>query len=253
MSTVTVVIPALNEQRRIGSTLDTVLEVAASQPRLQLEILVVDDGSTDNTADVVTGYTSRHSTVRLIRHPVNRGLGQALRTALAEATGDKLLLVPGDNDMPAETIAALLAHADRADMVMCYFPARAQRGPARRLLSALFGLAYAICFDFVVEYINGPCVYPLARLRELQLVSTRFSIVAEINVKLLRQGVSFIEIPGRRQVGLEGSKSLSWRNLAETLRVFCQVWWQVHVSERTRFGLRPRRVQAVSPIVAGHG
>jgi len=238
-------IPALNEERRIGATLDTVLGVVARLPELQPDILVVDDGSTDGTADVVAAFAARHPAVRLIRHGVNRGLGQAFRTAVTAATGEKFLIVPGDNDMPAATIEALLAHADQADLVMCFFLNREQRGRMRHLLSTSFGLAYALCFDIYVEYINGPCVYPVQRLREIAYVSTRFSIVAETNVKLLRQGVSFLELPSYRQVGLEGSKSLSWRNLAETLRVFVQLLWQVHVSGRDRFSRRPRRVRPV--------
>ena len=243
---VTLMIPALNEARRIGATLDTVLGVAARQPGLRLEILVVDDGSTDDTAGIVTAYAARFPSVRLIRHPVNRGLGQAFRTALAGATGEKFLIVPGDNDMPASTLATLLANAAAADMVMCFFLNREQRGRARHALSTLFGLIYATCFDVHVQYINGPCVYPVMRLRELELASTRFSIVAEINVKLLRQGVSFLEVPSYRQTGLAGSSSFSLRNLAETIRVFGQLAWEVHVSQRGRYAQRPRRIQAAT-------
>lgn len=245
-------IPALNEARRIGFTLETVLGVAARLPDLRLEILVVDDGSTDNTAGVVTGYAQRHPAIRLVRHPANRGLGQAFRTGLAEATGDKLMIVPGDNDLPAATLATLLTHRDHADLVMCYFPDRAQRGPARKLLSATFGGIYALCFGIRVQYINGPCLYPVARLRELELTSTRFSIVAETNVKLLRQGLSFCEFPSIRQVGLEGSTSLSWRNLRETMRVFMHLFWAIHVGQRARFAGRPRRVPTNEPAPSGH-
>jgi len=244
MSSVTIMIPALNEERRIGATLDTVLGVATRLPGLRLEILVVDDGSTDNTAGIVTGYAGRFPAVHLIRHPVNRGLGQAFRTALAAASGDKFLIVPGDNDMPASIIEVLLANAGAADMVMCFFLNREQRGRARNLLSTLFGLIYATCFDVYVQYINGPCVYPVVRLKDLPLASTRFSIVAETNVKLLRQGVTFLEVPSYRQTGLTGSSSFSLRNLAETIRVFGQLVWEVHVSQRARYAQRPHRIQA---------
>jgi len=250
MPSITIMIPALNEERRIGTTLDTVLGVAAGQPGLRLEILVVDDGSRDNTAGVVAGYADRFPSVRLIRHPVNRGLGQAFRTALAQATGDKFLIVPGDNDLPAGTLGALLAQADAADMVMCFFPDRAERGRARNALSKLFGLIYAVCFDVHVQYINGPCVYPVARLRGLQINSTRFSIVAEINVKLLRQGLSFLELPSYRQTGLTGSSSFSFRNLVETAAVFCRLFYEVHLKSPARYARRPVRVMPASPAPA---
>lgn len=242
MPSITLMIPALNEERRIGSTLETVLGVLSRLPGVCVQVLVIDDGSTDGTAAVVRRYAGQHPAVELVQHDVNRGLGQAFRTALAHAKGDKFLIVPGDNDMPAATLRALLDGPDVADMTLCFFLNREQRGRVRNLLSTGFGLIYATVFDVYVQYINGPCVYPVKRLRELNLVSTRFSIVAEINIKLLRQGVSFIEVPSYRQTGLAGSTSFSFRNLRETARVFCHLVSEVHIRSRARYAHRPVRI-----------
>jgi hypothetical protein len=76
---------------------------------------------------------------------------------------------------------------------------------------------------------------------QMELHSTRFSIVAEINVRLLRQGVSFMELASNRQVGMEGSTSASWRSLLETARVFMQIFADVYFRERERYGKRPVR------------
>jgi glycosyltransferase involved in cell wall biosynthesis len=239
---ITLFVPALNEERKLPGTLDSLLGVAATLPELAIEILVVDDGSGDRTASIAETASRSDPRIRLLRHPENRGLGAAFKTALAAAHGSKLMIVPGDNDLPAATLAALLRQAKRADLVMCYFPDRAQRGRSRQILSSLFGLAYATAFDVHVQYINGPSLYPVDRLRELELFSNRFSIVAEINVKLLRRGVTFIEIAGRRQTGLEGSTSLSWRNLRETLAVFVRLCYEVLWRDRRLYGRRPSRV-----------
>jgi glycosyltransferase involved in cell wall biosynthesis len=241
MLTITILVPALNEEPRIAKTLDTALG-ALSSPDLEAQILVVDDGSTDATAAIVADYALRHPSVTLLRHPRNRGLGQALRTALQHAKGEKFLIVPGDNDLPADTIRLLVSQAGAADLVMCYFPDRGQRGRMRKAISALFGWIYSTVFDVHVEYLNGPCVYPTARLRQLQLFSNRFSIVTEINVKLLRQGVSFLEMPSLRQTGLEGSTSLSFRNLREVTAAFFRLGCEIHLKNRRAYGLRPRRV-----------
>jgi glycosyltransferase involved in cell wall biosynthesis len=239
----TLFVPALNEARRIEATLRGLLRISGATGTDAIQIVVVDDGCTDNTAAIVQELARAHPQIDLVRHPENRGLGAGLKTALAHARGRKFLIVPGDNDMPESVLRNLISNSDSADMVMCYFPDRGQRGWMRRALSSLFGLAYAVTFDVHVQYINGPCVYPTSRLRELRLHSTRFSIVAEINVKLLRQGVSFLEIPGHRQVGLDGSTSFSLRNLIETLRVFLSLLGDIHFRERRRFGHRPRRVR----------
>jgi len=239
----TLVVPALNEERNIASTLEAIGRVLASCPGKSAEVLVVDDGSTDSTAAVVEEIARRDTRVVLIRNPGNLGLGASLQVAIARAAGRQLLIVPGDNDLPPQTLLELIRSSGAADMVMCYFENREQRGRARNILSTLFGLIYTTAFDVYPQYINGPCVYPVANLRRLRLFSTRFSIVAEINVKLLRQGVSFLEVPSHRQVGMKGSSSFSLRNLWETASVFCRLLYDVHVANPGAYARRPVRVR----------
>jgi glycosyltransferase involved in cell wall biosynthesis len=244
MSSLTVAIPALNEERNVPLTIASVLSAAANAPGLAIEIIVIDDGSTDRTADVVTALARQHRNVRLLRNPRNLGLGASIRRAIDEAAGERFLIVPGDNDMPVATLELLFRSADAADVVMTYFLNEEIRGRVRYLLSDFFRLMYTTVFDLYVVYINGPAVYPVAKLRELELYSTRFSIVAEINVKLLRQGLSFVELPASRQTGIEGSRSASLRTLAETARVFVRLLWEVFVKQRRRYARRPVRISA---------
>jgi len=172
---------------------------------------------------------------------VNIGLGASIRRAIEVASMEKFLFIPGDNDIPASTLELLFRNAHVADVVMTYFHNDERRGRMRYLLSNLFKVIYTTTFDLYVVYVNGPAVYPTARLKQLELHSTRFSIVAEINVKLLRQGVSFVELASNRQVGMEGSTSASWRSLLETARVYIQIFADVYFRERERYGKRPVR------------
>ena len=154
---------------------------------------------------------------------------------------EKFLFIPGDNDIPVTTLEMLFSSAHMADVVMTYFHNDESRGRMRYLLSNLFRVIYTTTFDLYVVYINGPAVYPTIKLKQMELHSTRFSIVAEINVRLLRQGVSFMELASNRQVGMEGSTSASWRSLLETARVFTQIFADVYFRERERYGKRPVR------------
>jgi hypothetical protein len=178
----------------------------------------------------------------LVQNEQNIGLGASIRRAIAMAAMEKFLFVPGDNDIPASTLQLVFANAYAADMVMVYLLNDESRGRIRYLISTLFRLIYTTFFNLYVVYINGPAIYPVQKLRELHLHSTRFSIVAEINVKLLRQGVSFIEVPSNRQVGMEGSTSATLKSLAETVRVFLQIVADVYIREPARFGRQPVRV-----------
>jgi hypothetical protein len=147
--------------------------------------------------------------------------------------------------MPIATLEMLFRNATTADVVMTYFLDDEMRGRARYLLSAAFRLIYTTVFDLYVIYLNGPAIYPVATLRELELRSTRFSIVAEINVRLLRQGLTFIELPSLRQTGSAGSTSASLRSFVEAARVFAGLVGDVCFREREKYSKRPTRVRRV--------
>jgi glycosyltransferase involved in cell wall biosynthesis len=240
-TSLTVGIPAFNEQGNIAATIAAVLAAASRAPGLRIEILVVDDGSSDRTPDIVRGIACDQPGVRLIQNSRNLGLGQSVRRAIGEATGDRFMIVPGDNDMPAATLELLFRNAAAADVVMTYFVNEEIRGRLRYLVSEVFRLTYTTLFDLYVVYLNGPAVYPAAKLRELTIRSTRFSIVAEINVKLLRQGLTFAEVASTRQTGLAGSSSFSARNLFEAARVLFGLLLDVYVKEPGRYGKKPVR------------
>jgi hypothetical protein len=101
----TIVIPAYNEAQRIGPTLDHILFHAAHRS-WDIEIVVVDDGSSDATAEVVAGYAARSSFVRLIENPSHRGKGHSVHTGVMNATGDIILIT--DADLPASLDEAAL-------------------------------------------------------------------------------------------------------------------------------------------------
>jgi len=247
MLELSVVIPVYNEApnlERLYAEFTETLEAWGGS----YELLLVDDGSTDGTADIVRDLAKRYKYVRLIRNPRNLGLGASIRRAIEEAHTDKISFIPGDNDIPAVTLELLFRTAYAAEVVMCYFHNVELRGRFRFLVSTFFTLIYTTCFDLYVQYLNGPAVYPVGRLRDLKLRSTRFSIIAEINVKLLRQGVTFVEVASNRQAGLDGSTSFGLRNLVETIRVFLEVLWDVYVRHPAKYAHRPVRLSYELPL-----
>jgi len=88
--TLSIVMPAYNEAQRISPTLDSVLEYVAQQ-NWDAEIIVVNDGSTDETGDIVRGYARQYPSVRLLQNPENRGKGYSVRVGMLDGRGDILL------------------------------------------------------------------------------------------------------------------------------------------------------------------
>lgn len=110
---VSVVIPAYNEEKGISKVL-TDLKTILDSTQIQYEIIIVDDGSTDKTAEIV----KKHNFVRLYQHPINRGYGAALKTGIKGASGDLILITDADGTYPNEYIPELLKFSDEYDMVV---------------------------------------------------------------------------------------------------------------------------------------
>ncbi len=103
-----IIIPAYNEQDRLGATLEKVLAYAAAQ-RWRSEVLVVNDGSRDATGDVAREFARRNPSVRLIENPGNRGKGYSVRNGALNASGDIVLFTDADLSTPIEEAGKLFA------------------------------------------------------------------------------------------------------------------------------------------------
>ena len=114
---VSLIIPAYNEAERLGAALAQILAYAADR-KWDSEVLVVNDGSRDSTAQIARSFAQHNPTVRLLENPGNRGKGYAVRHGMSAATGDLLLFTDADLSSPiAESeklFAAIAAGADVA-------------------------------------------------------------------------------------------------------------------------------------------
>lgn len=108
-----VIVPAYNEEKGIGRTLDELKKVF-SKTNQAYEIIVVDDGSTDNTANVAR----EKDFVNLIQHPQNIGYGAAIKTGIENATNDLISIIDGDESYPVKDTPRLLEYAEQYDMIV---------------------------------------------------------------------------------------------------------------------------------------
>lgn len=106
--TYSIIIPAYNESQRISASLDKILAYVAEQ-QWGAEVIVVNDGSRDNTAELVREYAKTHPMVRLIENPGNRGKGYTVRNGMMQAHGDILLFTDADLSSPIEESQKLFA------------------------------------------------------------------------------------------------------------------------------------------------
>lgn len=131
MLSLSIIIPAYNEEKRLPSTLDRVLGYLGGMQLGFFEVLVVDDGSSDGTADLVRAYQRRAPSIRLISNPGNRGKGYAVRHGMLEAKGEWRLFTDSDLSAPIEELDKLLEAAQRENAAV----AIGSRAVDRKLVS----------------------------------------------------------------------------------------------------------------------
>lgn len=135
---ISIVIPAYNEAERLAPTLDRVITFA-KQSGWNAEIIVVDDGSRDETAEIVRSYARQSTFVRLLDNFVNRGKGYSVRNGVLHAKGEFILFTDADMSSPIEEAPKLLqALADGADVAIGSRWAKSELQTRRQSLARQF-------------------------------------------------------------------------------------------------------------------
>jgi glycosyltransferase involved in cell wall biosynthesis len=175
-----IIVPAYNEEKRIAGALRSLKGA---------EIIVVDDGSSDNTAKAAARYA------RVVRHPANRGKGAAMRTGAAAARGDIIIFIDADGQFEPSDMALLLRRMKSADMVIGRRPFT--RIPwKRQITNLLTKLAVRLATGRTLEDpLSGFRAIRRRDFLALGLRENRFAIEAEMCIKALRRGLSVAEVP----------------------------------------------------------
>ena len=193
---ITFFVPCFNEAENVGRALDAIQGAMAVCPA-SYEILVVDDGSSDRTSDVVQAYHAAHPhlPVRLHRNPSNRGLGFSYFEGASLAKGEYYMLVNGDGDLPSETILGIVRRRGDADIINPYFADQRTRPLIRRILSSTFTRLVSLLGGHSLHYYNGPVLHRRLNILEVKARPKGFGYQAELLCTLLRKGRSVIEVP----------------------------------------------------------
>ena len=228
MPTLSIVIPAYNEERFIGTLLEQIKAVDLAQLGLDRQIIVVDDCSTDRTGEIVQSQSG----VTLRRLERNSGKGAAVRAGIAAATGDYLIIQDADLELDPAHLAALVRPilSGKTDVVYgSRFLAGRSNAPlvtfaANRALTLMTNLLFG---GSLTDMETCYKVMRAGVARSLDLTAQRFDIEPQITARLLRRGHRIHEVPVRFDPRSRAQgKKIGWRDGVRAL--------QVLVAERLR-------------------
>lgn len=230
-----VIIPAYNEDRRLPGTLASVYRYL-QQSAISFEIIVVDDGSYDNTAAFVQDFASQYPGVRLVSYSPNRGKGHAVRTGMLAATGDYMLMNDADGSSPIEEVQRLLSSAEEGYDVV--FGSRAKADDSAVVKARLHRKYIGNAFNLIVQKLILPgikdtqCGFKLfsqAAAHDIFSVSKQNGYAFDVEVLYIARlrGYKMHEV-AINWANVEGSKVNvfldSPRMLLEVLRITCGAW-----------------------------
>lgn len=213
-----ILVPVYNEEEYVGVLLDRVMR-APLPAGMEREVLVVDDGSDDGSAERVQAAAARYPEIRLLRHEKNRGKGAAVRTAIAAMRGDYAIIQDADLEYDPRHYMAMLRPLvnDDADAV---YGSRFAMGGERRVLYFWHALAnhFLTTLSNVVSDLTLTDIYTCYKafratlLKSIPIRSEGFGFEAEITIKLAKRQARIYEIPisyhGRTYE--EGKKITQW-------------------------------------------
>jgi len=207
---VSIVIPCYNEEESITRVLEKVELVSLP---LEREVIVVDDGSTDNSVEAV----SRFKFVKLVRHEVNRGKGAAIKTGVEYASGDMVVIQDADLEYDPESIPDLIKPLieGEADMVL---GSRFRRRVIGMSISHYIGnkalsLAGSVLLGVhITDIMTEHKAFTKAAYGKIDLASSGFEVEAELVAKFASMGMRIVEIPIPYRKRPFGQAKINWKH-----------------------------------------
>ncbi len=227
MTELTISIPAYNDGSSIEDVVRKSIEIA-SRLTSSFEILVIDDGSSDDTSARVKKMQRDEERLVLRRHPQNLGFGPSIRESYLSPDSQWVFFVPGDGQVPPEELAKIYPLRNEFDMMLAYRVTR--RDPlARRIVSRVYNAIISLLAGCRVHDVNGSALLRGGFIKEACLHSRSAFVHAELLLEVQRKGGSFTEVRTDHRPRLFGSGS------GNNMSVIAAT-----ISEMTRYALARR-------------
>lgn len=226
-----IIIPAFNEGRNLEPTINGAIQ-AISDTIKDYEIIIINDGSIDETGKVADRLAKKYKRIKVIHHKHNKGFGDTFREGLWNAKNKFIIHFPGDNDTSPISLRNVLLQAEKADLISTY-TIEEKRSLPRRIVSKLFIFFMNSLFGLRLKYINGIFLSRTGLMTGLNLKSKGLAILSEAKVRLIKRNHSYIELPFEHIGRKHGqSTAISFKSAINTLDSVLTLFWDIYILKK---------------------
>jgi glycosyltransferase involved in cell wall biosynthesis len=216
---ISIIISALNEEKNIAKVFNN-LEIALIKFKYQYEIILINDGSKDNTkAKMEHLKRIKGSNIVFINNKINKGIGFCIKQGVKIAKYKYILFHPSDGEINAKEILKNKKYLFKKDLIIPYpINQKNSRTIFRFYLSNLYKTILRVTFLKSIKYFNGTIIFNKKIISKFNIYSDTFFIFTEIILKYTKNNTNYIEVPYRLNKRLSGkSKALCLKNLLDII------------------------------------
>jgi len=214
MASLTIIMPALNEEKNLKTSVND-LENYLKQHALDYELLIFNDGSTDNTPAIADELADYNPKIKVIHNPMTLGLGYNYRKGVELATKEFIIMIPADGE---NSLEGIVEHISTADIIVPFVLNTELRPRIRRIISRIFTFLVNVLSGLHLKYYNGTVLHKTQIIKNLpNSIPDGFGYQAEILVNLIKKGFTY------KQVGVYLKKPSGSRSNAFKLKNFISV------------------------------
>jgi glycosyltransferase involved in cell wall biosynthesis len=229
------VVPCFNEEDNVEATVNSIRAAVSAQD--DYEIILVDDCSHDRTLERMQALANADRRIRVLHNPANLSLGGSYKRGVAVAAAKYVMMVPGDDGFPAQSIAEILHHTGEADIIIPVVANQRVRTWFRALASRGFTVLLNWIFWLDVGYYNGAVLHRTDLLRTIEINTNSFAYQGEALVKLIARGATYTHCYVKiRERAAGKSSALKPKNQVAVCKTISHLVSTVGVFRRFRIG-----------------
>lgn len=220
------IVPCYNEEDNIEKTVNEINLAINESTIIEHEIIIVDDGSVDNTFQIINNLRKKNENIKLIRNLKNLGLGGAIKKGLSIAKLNKIMFLPGDNCHQSSEIKKLINIDDSNDLVLSYYSNPEIRKFFRTIFTKLYTPFLNFIFGLNLPYYNGLSIYRRSLLNNINIYTNSFTWQIEVLLKLFKTyDINYVIIPTKLDDRSKGkSKAFSIKNSIYVIYSICRLF-----------------------------